>query len=103
MSLNKSILLFLIVIILSFYAALFTKTGNIFIKPFIEDKLTNLVHYRIELSKLDSIPGKIYIEGLSPESNNIKIKFYGEYTWTKGIFVLEAYNNNEKLVKNYKY
>lgn len=103
MSLNKSIFLFIIIIFSSFYAAAFTKTGNIFIKPFIEDKISSEIKYRIEITHLDSKPGKIYIEGISPESNNIKIKVLGEYSFLKGVFVLEAYNNNEKLVKNYKY
>ncbi len=103
MSLNKSIFLFLIIILTSFYCAAFTKTGNIFIKPFIEDKISAIVKYRIEVTHLDSKPGYIYVEGVSPESNNIKVKFLGNYSLIKGVFVLEAYNNNEKLVKNYKF
>lgn len=103
MSLNKSIFIFLIIIAASFYGALFTKTGNIFIKPFLEDKISSEIKYRIEITHLDSKPGKIYIEGISPESDKIKIKILGDYSILKGIFVLEAFNNNEKLVKNYKY
>ncbi len=103
MTLNRSIFLFLIVFTAALYGMLFTKSGNIFFKPFIEDYVSHEIKYKIEITKLESRPGYIYFEGISPESKSIKINVLGNYSWTKGVFVLEAFENNKKLVKNYKY
>lgn len=103
MTLNKSILIFLVIFIAALYGMLFTKLGNIFFKPFIEDYITHEIKYKIEITKLESKPGYIYFEGISPESKDIKINVLGNYSWFKGLFVLETYDNNKKLVKNYRY